>query len=80
MASIFIYCGLGILLAGTFYGLFVACKGLKESGGILRRPMPFKTFSQGPPTPKMRKLIRYWYIIMLTGLIITGIGLAIGFH
>lgn len=80
MASTFIYCGLGILLAGTLYGIFVAYKGLKESGGTLHRPMPFKSFTQGTPTPKMKRLIKYWYIIMLIGFIITGIGIAIGFH
>lgn len=33
MANIFIYSGLGILILGSLFGIYIAVRGIKESGG-----------------------------------------------
>lgn len=80
MYSIIIYCGLGILLIGSIFGFYVAYKGLRDSNGGLARSIKLNVFTQGPPSPYMRKLIKIWLAIMLIGFIITGIGISIGLH
>ena len=55
MANILIYSGLGIMLLGALYGIFVAVKGIerrKESG--LRNVFCFRL---GSVQPQMKKLI-----------------------
>ena len=80
MANLFIYGGLGILLAAAVFGFFVAVKGYRETkGNMPRRIVPFD-FSQVPESPQMKKLIRIWSVGMIAGFIITGIGIALGLN
>ncbi|MDO4319022.1 MAG: hypothetical protein Q4C34_00460 [Bacteroidales bacterium] len=81
MASIFIYAGLGIMLVGAAYGIYVAVKGLETRKGDSSKPHPFIAgFQFGPVSPEMRRLITVWGVIMIVGLIVTGIGVAIGLN
>lgn len=76
MADILIYSGLGIMLIGSLYGIYVAIRGMRS------RHTPYEqnlltAFQFGPVSPEMKKLIIVWAIIMVVGLIITAIGLSI---
>lgn len=78
MADIFIYTGLAIMLIASIYGIVVAVKGyrshLRDSPGRSATA----SFLLGTVTPKMKRPIIIWAIGIITGLLITGIGTAIG--
>ncbi len=78
MANTFIYIGLGIMLIGAVYEFFVAVKGYHSSKGQWWQRFQLNAFYQGPPDPKMRRLIKIWMLIMITGFAFTGIGISIG--
>lgn len=80
MANIFIYGGLGILLAAAVFGFFVALKGYKETKGNMPRRIFTTDFSYGTKSPQMKKLIRIWSVGMIVGFIIIGIGITVGFN
>lgn len=75
MADVFIYGGLGILLIGCVYGLFVAIKGFLESKG---RNVAMSFFNPSTVSPQMRRLIRIWAWLMVLGFVSLGIGLELG--
>ena len=79
MANLFIYIGVGIMLFGTIFGMYVAIRGYREIdwSSVKRRPM-FGNLSQHKMTPAMRKLTWMWCAIMFFSFIIVGVGLSIG--
>ncbi len=79
MANVFIYAGLIVMLAGAVFGLFVAVKGyLQSDWRSIGKISYYARFTHGSTSPEMKRLTRMWGIIMVAGLILTGIGLAIG--
>lgn len=79
MANAFIYAGLIVMLTGAVFGLFVAVKGYRQSDWhSIGKISYYARFTHGGTSPEMKRLTRIWGIIMVAGLILTGIGLAIG--
>lgn len=78
MTNVLIYGGLGIMLLGAVFGFFVAVKGYRATDWSKVKRMQVNLFHQGSTTPRMKRLILAWGIIMIIGLIITGIGIATG--
>ena len=76
MVDFFIYSGLIILLVGSLYGIFVAVKGFRSRADG-QRPL-VEGFGFGPVSPRMRRLIWIWGIIMIAGFVLTAIGLTTG--
>ncbi|MEE1208215.1 MAG: hypothetical protein UHP27_08645 [Muribaculaceae bacterium] len=76
MSNAIIYTGLATMLTGAVYGLVVAIICYRRQR---RQPLPahwrFNTFSQRKPDPKMKRLVRIWYMLMALGLVLTGIGI-----
>ena len=73
MSDILIYCGLGLMLIASIYGLFVAIKGYRRqhSVGLLSFPV------SNPPDPTIKRLIKIWGILMFAGFVIIGIGMIV---
>lgn len=79
MTNVFIYGGLGILLIGAVFGLFVAIKGYKEQNRNGKNHAFLSgVFMRGPMTPEMRKLVSIWGGITIVGFIILVIGISTG--
>lgn len=78
MTDFLIYTGLGVLLLGAVYGIYVALMGLKEQNNGSIRWSSLFYFHFGAQSPKMRKLTRNWAVIMIAGAILTAIGIAVG--
>lgn len=76
MANLLIYGGLIIFLIGSAYGLFVAIKAFRQSGGngLL---CPDFSAPGSRLTPQMRKLTKIWAVIMVVGLMTVTIGMII---
>lgn len=73
-----IYTGLGILLLGTIYGIYVAVKGYEGRKGDGGKISLLTGFQPGSVTPQMKRLIWIWGVIMIIGFVLTGIGITIG--
>lgn len=79
MANSFIYSGLAVMLLGAVFGIFVAVKGFRETEWTEAKRISIRgSFTRGYVSPRMKKLIRIWVLVMIAGFLITGIGLAIG--
>lgn len=78
MANVFIYAGLCIMLLGALYGIYVAITGMRDRNEDRLKKQNMFGVHFGSMTPKMKKLMTVWGIIMVLGFIITGIGIAIG--
>lgn len=78
MADIFIYSGLGIMLLGALYGIYVAIRGIRSRKDDGSGMLSAFNFQFGSVNPEMKRLIINWGIIMVAGFIVTCIGLAIG--
>lgn len=81
MVDFFIYTGLGIMLLGSLFGIYVGFKGMKslqENGSGARNIL--SRFEFRPVSPELKRLINIWRLIMLIGMVVTGIGLAIGLN
>lgn len=78
MANIFIYSGLGILILGSLFGIYIAVRGIKESGGKFSSELQLNPFNLVNRSPIMKRLTKIWMIIMVIGFIVTGIGISIG--
>ncbi|MBO5455803.1 MAG: hypothetical protein J6A20_04735 [Muribaculaceae bacterium] len=78
MANIFIYSGLGILILGSLFGIYIAVRGIKESGGKFSSELQLNPFNHVNRSPVMKRLTKSWMIIMVIGFIVTGIGISIG--
>lgn len=78
MANVFIYAGLCIMLLGALYGIYVAITGMRDRNEDRLKKQNMFGVHFGFMTPKMKKLMTVWGIIMVLGFIITGIGIAIG--
>ena len=65
------------MLLGTFYGIYVAIKGIR-SRSASRQQNVLTAFQFGPVSPEIRKLIVIWGVIMFIGLLITAVGLSLG--
>lgn len=76
MANLLIYGGLGLLIIGACFGIFIAIKGGRETGWADVRGLSL--FNHDKISPQMKKLTSVWAVIMIIGLLIAGIGLAIG--
>lgn len=81
MTDIFIYTGLGVLLLGSLVGLAAAIKGFITNRNI----SPDDTGPCNPSRPSLKphmpqKLLRAWYVLMIVGFIIVGIGISMGLN
>ncbi|MCI8998225.1 MAG: hypothetical protein HFJ95_04440 [Muribaculaceae bacterium] len=79
MTNILIYSGLGILLLGSIFGIFVALKGYRnDARSDIKGMSSTGFFQQHKISPEMKKLTRVWGCIMISGFILLGIGISIG--
>lgn len=79
MASAFIYVGLGILLIGAIFGLYVAIRGFKKTGWKMVTELHvWDNMPNGTASPVMQKLTWTWGGIMAIGFFVVFIGLLIG--
>lgn len=77
MANVFIYGGLGVLLLGSIFGVYVAVKGYMATNWSKTKRIIGPSFYHGNVDPKTERLVRIWVITMFIGFILTGIGMAI---
>lgn len=64
------------MLAGALFGIYVASAGLRESHTTFAQSMRNSMFAHAKPSPRMRRLIIVWAVIMIVGLILAGAGIA----
>ena len=77
MANVFIYGGLGVLLLGSIFGVYVAIVGMKATDWGKTKRIIGASFYHGNVDPKTKRLVRIWVITMFIAFILTGIGMAI---
>ncbi len=78
MDNILIYTGLGILLLGACFGIYVSLKGLRNrKSKHSATPLAIPLFQSEPDDPEMKKLKKIWSAVIVIGFIFTGIGIAI---
>ena len=66
------------MLLGALYGIYIAITGMKSRNENCFKNQNIFGVQLGSMTPKMKKLLTVWGIIMVIGLMLTGIGIAIG--
>lgn len=78
MSDILINTGLGIMLLGAVYGLIIAIIGYRNRPKSTAPASPmYAAFQTGHKSPRMKTRIRIWAIMMIAGLLLTGVGISI---
>lgn len=74
MVDICIYGGAAIMIIGALIGMFGAIKGYAATKGI----PPVDRYRRDEVTLKTKKYKLAWFVLMLIGMVVIGVGISIG--
>ena len=66
MANILIYSGLGILILGSLFGIYIAVRGIKESGGKISSELQLNPFNHVNRSPVRYQINPLHSLLILT--------------